>query len=547
MAKEFITEIDFLRQCKDEGNEYFKVKNFHESIICYSKGLNNAEVVDVIADEYNNLISILYSNRSASYLALNEFQKAKVDAEMSIFHDINNIKAYYRLGKALQEQKEYTKALKSINDGIMKEKELKLKNGDKLTALEELKNVITNIKSKSDNLLNKKTKGKFRNVFNVKSNCEDVNCNNHLNCKPVKEVKSEDISMPDDLTILEKRMFYVLKDLINKIKTKNLNIFHGFQGTFKKLLDEESFSHLLFPGMSKESLVGVPKNLTDLLSWDKIKFDYQKICKNAAEVLENVKSKGRAQGEIMDNESETVLIPQILHESFGREIVHTIHVIGKRISKLNALYTAIIAPVDSIESSYDQLDDSSINDLLNHGISVQSEYMTREWSKAILLDVQRFVTVERLSPSTNHINGVMLAWIDQERCQQVYPCLHVLTEQLYCLPYEINKKTASKLSLLSPTNGNLLLAYYPKDSYQQRRVDSVLDEVRDSGIRITCAYHLCEGIDSHTNFIYSSESSDRSMVPMIHDTLTMHQSLDIYNETDSAKYDYFVIYYFIHA
>ncbi len=297
-------------------------------------------------------------------------------------------------------------------------------------------------------------------------------------------------------------------------------------------------------------MVGVPKNLTDLLSWDKIKFDYKKICKNAAEVLENVKNKGRAQGEIMDNESETVLIPQILHESFGREIVHTIHAIGKRISKLNALYTAIIAPVDSIESSYDQLDDSSINDLLNHGISVQSEYMTREWSKAILLDVQRFVTVERLSPSTNHINGVMLAWIDQERCQQVYPCLHVLTEQLHCLPYEINKKTMSKLSLLSPTNGNLLLAYYPKDSYQQRRVDSVLDEARDSGIRITCAYHLCEGNDSHTNFIYSSnssDSSDKSVVPIIHDTLTMHQSLNIYNETDSAKYDYFVIYYFIHA
>ncbi len=250
MARESITEIDFLRKCKYEGNEYFKVKNFHESIIRYSKGLNNVEVVNVIADEYNNLISILYSNRSASYLALNEFQKAKVDAEMSIFHDINNIKAYYRLGKALQEQKEYSKALKSINDGIMKEKELNLKNGDKLTALEELKNVITNIKSKNDNLLNNKTKGKFRNVFNVKSNCEDVNCNNHLNCKPVKEVKSEDISMPDDLTLLEKRMFYVLKDLINKIKTKNLNIFHGFQGTFKELLDADSFAHLLFPGMS---------------------------------------------------------------------------------------------------------------------------------------------------------------------------------------------------------------------------------------------------------------------------------------------------------
>ncbi len=547
MTQDCHSDLHFLRKCKDEGNEFFKLKNFNESIICYTKGLNTVDVINVIADEYNNLISLLYSNRSACYLALNEFKKAKLDAEMSIFHDNNNIKSYYRLGKALQEQKEYTKALKIVNDGIVKETELNLKIGDKLTALEELKNVLTKIKSKNDTLLNNKTKGKFRNIFNVSSNCDDSNCNNHLNCKPVKNIKNEDIIMPDDLSPLERRMFNVLKDLINKIKAKNLNMFHGFQGTFKKLLDYETFSHVLFPGMSKESLTGVPKDLTELLSWDKIKFDYKKICKNAAEVLENVKSKGRALGEIMDNESETVLIPQILHESFGREIVHTIHLLGKRISKLNAMYTASIASADAIESSYDQLDDTCINDLVNHGISVQAQYMTREWSKGILDDVQRFVTVERLSVSNNHVNGVMISWIEQERIQENYPCLHVLTEQLHCLPYEINKKTMSKLSLLSPTKGNLLLAYYPKGSYQKPRVDSVLDEDRDTGIRVTCAYHLCEGRDSHTNFIYSADSNDSSNIPMIHDTLLMHKSLDIYNETDSAKCDYFVLYYFIHA
>lgn len=93
---------------------------------------------------------------------------------------------------------------------------------------------------------------------------------------------------------------------------------HHLNGTFKQLCNKNMFAEVLFPGTSAEVLEGLPKNLKEILEWSDLELDYTKIAKNAAEVLENIKKKGKANGDIMDETTENVLLPQIGQEALSK-------------------------------------------------------------------------------------------------------------------------------------------------------------------------------------------------------------------------------------
>ena len=129
----------------------------------------------------------------------------------------------------------------------------------------------------------------------------------------------------------EKRIHKEITEFVEKIrKNKDLsrvNEFNYIEGTFQKLLNPDLFFQQMFPGSPSSVQDSLPKSLHELLRWDpfynRVKDFIPKILKSASEVLENVKIKGRERGDIMDQEAEKTLSPQI---SLGKFMIHIIKI-----------------------------------------------------------------------------------------------------------------------------------------------------------------------------------------------------------------------------
>ena len=81
---------------KVQGNSCFKQgpRHYKDAIIHYTKGIS-AECSD------KELVSVLYSNRAAVQLALQNYRSTLMDCGAAIKHNPKNIKAYFRSVKAL--------------------------------------------------------------------------------------------------------------------------------------------------------------------------------------------------------------------------------------------------------------------------------------------------------------------------------------------------------------------------------------------------------------------------------------------------------------
>ena len=99
------------KEWKDKGNALVKEKKYKEALDCYTKA---------ISIDPND--PILYSNRSAMHLNLNEFDDAIKDADKAISLKPEYGKAYLRKGKALEGQLKPDEALKVYKEGLEKEK-----------------------------------------------------------------------------------------------------------------------------------------------------------------------------------------------------------------------------------------------------------------------------------------------------------------------------------------------------------------------------------------------------------------------------------------
>lgn len=96
------------------------------------------------------------------------------------------------------------------------------------------------------------------------------------------------------------------------------------QGTFQNLLSPATFHEVLFPGTPTKLRQDLPKDLFTLLKWEpmytQITDSLPRISKATAVILGNVKMKGIARGDVMDDAVESVLLPQIVQ---GMHIRHT--------------------------------------------------------------------------------------------------------------------------------------------------------------------------------------------------------------------------------
>lgn len=92
---------------KSEGNAFFKNKQFTEAIAKYTEAIA-ADNTDVT----------FFSNRSACYAALSDWEHAAEDGRSCIITDKNFVKGYFRLALALQNLKDYDGALESVKRGL---------------------------------------------------------------------------------------------------------------------------------------------------------------------------------------------------------------------------------------------------------------------------------------------------------------------------------------------------------------------------------------------------------------------------------------------
>ena len=93
-----------MNKIKQKANDAFSANRFEEAIRLYTQCLNLPNLSD--KDR-----AILYSNRSVSYLKLNNLRNAYMDAKICVRYRPTWPKAYYRKGKALHEMKNYEKAI----------------------------------------------------------------------------------------------------------------------------------------------------------------------------------------------------------------------------------------------------------------------------------------------------------------------------------------------------------------------------------------------------------------------------------------------------
>jgi tetratricopeptide (TPR) repeat protein len=103
------TEIDDLRQ---KGNHEFQQGNLDNALAFYSAAIDIASKDPV---SFKSALIINLCNRSASYFQMEDYERAKEDAECAwIASEKSNVKSAYRLAKTLIVLKEYQQSIEVL-------------------------------------------------------------------------------------------------------------------------------------------------------------------------------------------------------------------------------------------------------------------------------------------------------------------------------------------------------------------------------------------------------------------------------------------------
>jgi tetratricopeptide (TPR) repeat protein len=98
---------------KDEGNLYFKVKNYKNAVASYTLGIKENPV-----DEHE-LMSVLHSNRAASHFYIQNYRSALNDCIFARKFNKNNLKPVHKGAECLFELKNYTDCIQWCDMGLV--------------------------------------------------------------------------------------------------------------------------------------------------------------------------------------------------------------------------------------------------------------------------------------------------------------------------------------------------------------------------------------------------------------------------------------------
>jgi hypothetical protein len=488
-------------------------------------------------------------------LSLKNYIVAADDSQKAIALDIKSIKSYFRLATSLSKLSKIEEAAKVCEIGLL---------------LDPTSSALLQLKQKC-------------NVRDCESNnsttlCTNIGCIAHdpslsqfcSSCSASGTGKADikALSMHDILasklafshisfSTTEMQFLNSLRQLVKKVVNHDLkdpeylNVLQ-VNPTFRKLMDNKSFADIVFPGTPISVLKSLPKTLRDLLMWKDLAVDIQKIVHSANSIFENVVGKGSARGDFMDEETKHVLIPLIIQEAMARELITAVRDLGKVLSSVKAKTSLNFASVAADEAGNDFLDSNAVSDLcdMNKGIATYHNFLGSDMLPLLLDEVNRYICNEKMTPIMTDDNIILskVAWIESDIVEVYYPVLSEAIKQLHSLPYEINAKSNTALSLMQPSKGCTMLSYFPVGGSQPLRIDNRKEGSVDSGLMVSCAYHFFDQKPRYSNLMYRHiNRQETENIPIENDLLILHQSDKIYTQRDSTTEPYFLIYYFIHG
>ena len=114
------TKEELVQNYKEDGNRYFKVKNYRLAAQCYTSAINQK----VDSKELN---SILFANRSAANFYLKKYRSSLLDALKSVELNSRNSKAVQRVMQCLNKLEKYSELIRFIEN-----QDLEIPNRDEL-------------------------------------------------------------------------------------------------------------------------------------------------------------------------------------------------------------------------------------------------------------------------------------------------------------------------------------------------------------------------------------------------------------------------------
>ena len=544
-----------------EGNAQYRRGNYREAIVSYSNAL-------LAGSQDGAEAAIVLGNRAACHLALSHFAEAEADARSALALDATCEKHYYRLFTALKGLSRTEEAAVVLASGLA------VIPGSKVFLKLQAQLVGSVVATKAVN--KKKALGVFE-----KQTWDDER---RESAAMVSEGAMIIETAPGaSYTATEHGMIKEVRSLIRQIQRGELGSngldSHRLSGVFKTLCERQTLLDTLYPGVPPQHLQQLPQNLRDVLMWRELILDLTSIAKSAASVLEGIKKRAAATGDYLDPEGEQVLGKQIAQEALAREVVTSVSRLSKQMSKVGARISLSLASPDCDKARADRLDDGVAECLMDTKVAFQADFLGSDWAALVLGDLVRFAQHERMSEVSNTA-GTKMAYIDLNNgtLEEFYPALAEAVSQLQSLPYELNAKLDSKLKLLEPTKGCTVVLWYPRGSFQKMRLDNTESLLSDSGIRLTCSYHVVvpaapEPVAApvcHFDYLYAAPTSSSSStsfsnsssvtvggeeeetlsprrIEVMHDELILHQSVEVKNQRSAATQEYFSLMLLVHA
>ncbi|CAI5738525.1 unnamed protein product [Hyaloperonospora brassicae] len=543
---------------RQEGNDAFKRQHFDRAKALYSHAL--------ALQPRNHL---LYSNRSAACYHLNEFETACADADTAIAIAPAWPKGYLRKAAACE-------ALARLSDAIdALETVLQVKAPDHLTFVSRQK-LATRVRDLKQRLSSTQITSE-RPVY--------------VQNKPESQMALQHNSSSANRTRLRSWPL-MLQQLLSGCNQRGVNR-QGEQvvlddGVFAKLLNERAFQQLVYPGIPSDQLRHAPTNLQALLTdpWyeQELLALMPKVQAKATRVLANVKQRGAEQGEVMDTRTERVLVPQVLQEAFGREVLAMVHRVNHQKHVRLANDERSLADPKADFATWDQLDDDFLDELLLdnrsavRGVAAMDGFMGEEWTQLLLNDVRRMASSGLLMTAAPHIDakhvlcqqsggrheknvvpGANLRFVEHQNCVVEYPALAELIEQLHALPYEMNKKRRNKVKLCAHFVHCSAVQQLRAGHYQPLRLDCGAGD-KDNGFKLTCVYFFNNvqvpaigNTDAQQTYLQLrtalvGNASVRQIEPKA-DRLVLFQSQSVFNEITSVPdgEELFYLTFWIHG
>lgn len=565
---------------KDRGAALVASKSWGSAIEAYTDAL--------IALPNENYLTttraILLTNRALCHQRLGNWEMCKDDCDLALNHDAESVKAWFRRAQAHLELNAPLEALSDIKQAL----KLEPKN-------REAKNLARKIvaecqKRRKDKEINLKRKGRQRKPGN---NAKLHGLGNLYSDKLGAEVGTH-VRLLERIRVAA-NSYTSRKDA--SASSSNQSGGGTIERTFAALLEPEGFRSRIYPGLKIPEGFDAPQSLQELLNdprfHDSLVGMMPDVVKQSNSVLENVKSKAAAEGDLMDSATESALRPQILLEAFARQITK---IIGQTSARFMAQALRSLAPIASIDderADWDQLGDSLVAGLNDPDrlFGYQESFMGEDWVDAIREDIERIASTGRLQAgdpdhtprarikgaddSDSKIStGHRFALVGHKECKDDYPALAELIEQLVALPFELNKKKSvckkeilgerdrksDHVLLASPGAVSCAVSQIPSNTYREACIDG-RTRGEPNGRELSFMYIVSCAKGStfqlrHRSANATSSSLDNntlqpgimlSEVDMVADRLIAYRSLLVSNEIRANEEDVFVVTFFASA